>query len=699
VGQTVILLPAALCIPDISEAAEFCLQIAANHTSDADIIILGGALTSEKIMALTASFSAFFKDNRHITVTHHTLDTLLWPDSAANNALLEPALTAYDALRHRDTDVLTLFSPLSYAASYFILHAQKGGLGFQNIQTHQTVYSPISLQRPGQLCLPTELSDVVDSAIEIWTANHADKIYITHDSLRTEIIKRLNICSKKIQSPHHIISCAPLDNLRSRHLIFCGSANPFYGFDAFCDLVETRAKKSQIKRATIIIDTHDPLDLLSAAKTRLAKLPIDIDWKTRGQCNISHLDTGVIIAPMRAPCCPLSLLERTESRHAAIWGTGFALSNHAVEHSGHITQSVSDIRKIETLLDGQLHLKKQTVKTVKSKLVPAAKPRPKPSVSVILTHRDRPEFVIRTLGSLRDQTLKSFELIVVDDGSAPDNQQILQQAVNESGLKHTAVHFIDNSYPAYARNYGARQASGEALFFIDDDNIIAPETLTAFQQAMTRSDVVLSFFQTFRSETELDNTKSPSPNRPKHSNPAYAFAGAHSGIGLFHNLCGNSSLMVRRSVFERLGGFTEHFGIGLEDYGFVLRCAAEDFVVLPEPYLHFRDHMKKIRLTHVDWRANARLQAGHWRIMDELGNIPIPTIAIAYARQLHEMTQYQYVPLRRPDFFRLHSVLIHQYIRPFLARRIALRRGLNRWAASQGPLYKLLAGWLFPNRR
>jgi len=63
-------------------------------------------------------------------------------------------------------------------------------------------------------------------------------------------------------------------------------------------------------------------------------------------------------------------------------------------------------------------------------------------------------------------------------------------------------------------------------------------------------------------------------------------------------------------------------------------------------------------------------------LFEDLQNEPLSLspISLAYARQLHELTQYAYVHSPRPKYFRLKSVLRHQYIQPILRQNKSLRK-------------------------
>ncbi len=285
----------------------------------------------------------------------------------------------------------------------------------------------------------------------------------------------------------------------------------------------------------------------------------------------------------------------------------------------------------------------------------------------------------------------------MDDGSSEKTRAELPGLIKKHGFKNAQINTIENSYPSVARNHGAAISKGDAVMFMDDDNVLAPETIAAYKSALRTQDVVLSFHQTFTGETAPEMTKGEGL-QPAHTSLAYGFAGLHPGTGLFYNLVGNSCFMMRKNLFEKLGGFSPKYGIGLEDYAFLLKASLAEnlrFTVLPEPYLHFRLHPDKIRNTHIDWRSPERLQAGHWRVIDEIagGGGNIPSSALAYARQLHELTQYQYVAKPRPKYFRLRSVLMHQYLRPFLARRQGLRKLFLKFSGKEGRLFRVLERW------
>ncbi len=92
------------------------------------------------------------------------------------------------------------------------------------------------------------------------------------------------------------------------------------------------------------------------------------------------------------------------------------------------------------------------------------------TVSVVIPAYNEERHLAECLQTLRDQTLRPFEVIVVDDGSRDRTTTIARSA---------GVHLLrqDHEGPASARNRGARASSGAVMCFLDADMAFAPEFL------------------------------------------------------------------------------------------------------------------------------------------------------------------------------------------------------------------------------
>jgi glycosyltransferase involved in cell wall biosynthesis len=98
-------------------------------------------------------------------------------------------------------------------------------------------------------------------------------------------------------------------------------------------------------------------------------------------------------------------------------------------------------------------------------------PVPQPLVSVVVATCNRPQRLARLLQSLRDQTLpaEAFEVVVVDNGSGPDTEQLLDAERARGGLQLRTIRHTITRGPAGARNAGWPTASAPLVAFTDDD--------------------------------------------------------------------------------------------------------------------------------------------------------------------------------------------------------------------------------------
>jgi glycosyltransferase involved in cell wall biosynthesis len=90
-----------------------------------------------------------------------------------------------------------------------------------------------------------------------------------------------------------------------------------------------------------------------------------------------------------------------------------------------------------------------------------------PLVSAVIPTRNRPELVCRAVLSALSQTYPNLEVVVVVDGPDPSTVMALER-LNEPRLRIVALE--DNVGGSEARNIGAREAKGEWIALLDDDD-------------------------------------------------------------------------------------------------------------------------------------------------------------------------------------------------------------------------------------
>ena len=179
-------------------------------------------------------------------------------------------------------------------------------------------------------------------------------------------------------------------------------------------------------------------------------------------------------------------------------------------------------------------------------------------VSVIIPTHNRRELVVEALRSVAAQEVPADEVIVIDDGSSDGSAaQLLLQFGPTCRLLRTPQRGA-----AAARNFGVAQARGELIAFIDSDDLWLPGKIAA-QKEFFAENPAAQICQTdeiwIRNGVRVNScTHHRKPN------------GDVFHPSLERCLVSPSAVMMRRSLFERVGGFNESLAV-CEDYDLWLR--------------------------------------------------------------------------------------------------------------------------------
>lgn len=166
-----------------------------------------------------------------------------------------------------------------------------------------------------------------------------------------------------------------------------------------------------------------------------------------------------------------------------------------------------------------------------------------PLVSVIIPVFNAGKYLDSALKSVFLQTYFNMEAIVIDDGSTDQSGTIAKS--------YPAVRYFyqKNKGVSAARNIGLDASNGEYIAFLDADDLWKPqktEEQITFMMQHQNVDVTGTYAENFLEEgTELPGWLENDPNWSKHED--YIIP---------------STMMARRSVFERVGGFDTNLPSG-----------------------------------------------------------------------------------------------------------------------------------------
>lgn len=227
------------------------------------------------------------------------------------------------------------------------------------------------------------------------------------------------------------------------------------------------------------------------------------------------------------------------------------------------------------------------------------------SIAVVVTHHERPRLVEQTLDSLAAQTNRTFEVVLVDDGSRSHAALSALTAFEARRWPfRLSVLRQPNRYLGAARNAGVRATDADRIVFMDDDNLAFPQLVERLDAAMSKTgaDIVTCQMSIFR-----DPDGEPHPLE-LYQAERWGFLGASLDLGLSVNCFGDATGIYHRSVFDRIGFFHERRGIGHEDWHLHARAALAglSLISIPESLYWYRRVPTGMLMT-TDTYANNRL--------------------------------------------------------------------------------------------
>lgn len=226
---------------------------------------------------------------------------------------------------------------------------------------------------------------------------------------------------------------------------------------------------------------------------------------------------------------------------------------------------------------------------------------PASSLTVIVPVYNGSHFLDRCLSGLRTSDYPNFELIVADDASTDDSAEVAR------GYGAHVLRMPRQSGPGAARNAAAREASGEVVFFVDADVVVAPDAVRRVAENFRAHPDVAAVFGSYDDNPAEKNFLSQYKNLCHH----FVHQQGHTDASTFWGGCG----AVRRDIFLAVGGFDpERFPRpSIEDIDLGYRLRAAGHRIRLDKRLQGK-HLKCWKL--VSWlRADIRDRAVPWSLL------------------------------------------------------------------------------------
>jgi O-antigen biosynthesis protein len=230
-----------------------------------------------------------------------------------------------------------------------------------------------------------------------------------------------------------------------------------------------------------------------------------------------------------------------------------------------------------------------------------------PLVSIIIPTRDHLKLIKNCIGSILDKTeYSNYEIIIVDNGSI------------DPSIKSYYTHLVENprvkvlnyDHPfnfSSINNFAIKQAQGKHLLFLNDDTeVISPEWLTAMLEHSQRKEVgavgALLLYPSGAIQhcgviigAGADGIASHAFYR------APEYFGYMNRIKIINNYSAvtGACLMLKKSLFEELGGLDDRLPSNYNDIDLCLKIKGKGFLIVYTPYARLY-HLESFSRGHLD---------------------------------------------------------------------------------------------------
>jgi O-antigen biosynthesis protein len=228
------------------------------------------------------------------------------------------------------------------------------------------------------------------------------------------------------------------------------------------------------------------------------------------------------------------------------------------------------------------------------------------SVSIIIPTRNKAGYLRACIASLFGETsYKNFEVIVIDNGSSQaDALELLDEL-----RRKPRVSVIENPGPfnfSAFNNQAAQKASGDVLLFLNNDiELIEPDWLEEMLRWALLPQIGVVGAKLLYPDRTIQHAGVVMGMEGHASHVFYGQAEGASGpfgsVEWYRNLSAvtGACMMLRREVFENLGGFDEHYMLAFSDIELCLRSLAAGLRVMYTPFARLVHHEGRTRARHI----------------------------------------------------------------------------------------------------
>ncbi len=251
-----------------------------------------------------------------------------------------------------------------------------------------------------------------------------------------------------------------------------------------------------------------------------------------------------------------------------------------------------------------------------------------PLVSIIIPNKDHTDDLEKCLSSVYGKsTYKNFEVIVVENNSTEhETFEYYKQAQSkynnlkvikwESGFNYSAIN-----------NFAVKQSKGEYVLLLNNDiEVITPDWIEQMLMFAMRRDVGAVGAKLYYDDDTIQHAgvivglggvAGHSHKGFARDNPGYM---ARAVITQNLSACTAACLMIRKDVYNEVGGLDEGYAVAFNDIDFCMKIRAAGYLIVFTPFAEFYHYESKSRGDEDTPEKRARFNSEIFRFQERWGN-------------------------------------------------------------------------------
>ena len=229
-------------------------------------------------------------------------------------------------------------------------------------------------------------------------------------------------------------------------------------------------------------------------------------------------------------------------------------------------------------------------------------PSPQPLISILIPNKDEPATLKKCIESILEKTTYDhYEIVVIENNSTGKEIFSYYKKLEQ----HPKIRVVSWNHPfnyASLNNYAATQAKGDLLLFLNNDmSVISPDWLEQMAMHAVRREIGAVGAKLYYPDDTIQHAGVVLKIGPvaghSHKHLDRYEVGSFARMTFAHNVSAVTAacLMMRKEVFEEIGGFDEQFVVAFNDVDLCLKIREKGYLIIFTPFAELYHYESKTR--------------------------------------------------------------------------------------------------------